>query len=280
MLLIGYTYSIFMKPQSCSDIQITTLNTIIPENKTKSKAYRESIAIIEKDSFPTKHKISKAISKNKNQKTKTAIKLRLFDPNEIDSLEWISLGVPYYNIKTILNFQRKGGRFYKCEDLKKIYGLKESLINELLPYCTIEQIKKEKIVKSSTRININKADSMQLCKIYGIGPKLSARIIKFRNRIGGFHTVNQLLEVWGIEKEVIDNNSTILFCDGNIKHININEVDFQTLNQHIYFDYKQTKAIINYRNQHGPFLSVESLKEIVILNDSVYNKIVPYLTIK
>ncbi len=129
-------------------------------------------------------------------------------------------------------------------------------------------------------IELNGADSIQLLGIRGIGPTFASRIIRFRNRLGGFYSKKQLLEVYGIDslkydqlKDLIDVNA------GLITKINLNSFTFEEIKKHPYLTYKQVNAIIQYRSQHGLFKSINDLSNIAILNEEIIRKIEPYIVL-
>lgn len=223
-----------------------------------------------------KYKSSKA---NYSFEKKEAIYVS-FDPNKVDSLTLRGMQIPTYVIKNIMNYRSKGGVFFSCEDLQKIYGLKESDFQRISSYCAIKNplVKKSK-KKRTQKVNLNSADTTALKELQGIGSTLASRIVRYRKNIGGFHSVNQLLEVYGVEQEVINKNLEFLSINTEIKKLNINTIEKEELSKHYYFDYKLSKLIINYRKQHGPYNTVEELKKIIFVTDSIYSKIEPYCTI-
>jgi competence ComEA-like helix-hairpin-helix protein len=230
-------------------------------------------------------KLSYPTIKIPNKELPVEILLMDFDPNTTDSLEWIKLGFKPFAVRNILKYISKGGRFKNCQDLKKIYGIDTNFVEKILPHCKIENTNgKNEAVKSSDKlsekININLADSLALKSLYGIGPKLSKRIVKYRDNLGGFHDIMQLKEVYGITDEVIANNINTLDASGPLRKININTSDFEAMSHHYYFDYKTSRLIINYRNQHGNFDSLTHLKKIKLLPDSIFEKIKPYCSIE
>ena len=208
-----------------------------------------------------------------------------FDPNKVDSLTLYNFGLHQNVINNLLKYRSKGGYFKKCEDLNKIYGIDSMLYKKMEPYCECSNIKKKvDLFDASTYyseiININIADTTDLKKLKGIGSKLANRIIKYRNNIGGFHTPAQLLEVYGIEKEVLELNSDRIIIDGIVNQLDINSSQFMDLYRHFYFDKSISNAIVKYRKQHGQYDSIQQIKNIKIIPDSLYIKIAPYMTVK
>lgn len=135
--------------------------------------------------------------------------------------------------------------------------------------------------KSITLIELNSADTTALKEIRGIGSVFAKRILKFRDALGGFISKDQLLEVYGIDREKFDQVSTQVLVDTlKLKKLNINTASVDDLNLHPYITKKQAVAIFNSRVKHGDFSKVEEIKNIALLNDSAYLKVVPYLTVQ
>ena len=204
-------------------------------------------------------------------------KLFKFDPNGLAVDKWKSLGLSYKQITIIQHYQSKGGRFYKPEDLKKIYGITDDDYKALKPYVEIAAGKNilHKIIE------LNTADSAKLTELEGIGPSFAKRIIYYRDRLGGFVSKEQLKEVFGFDdlkyKEVKDQ---VTADATRIRKININTITFDQLRLMPYLNYKQVNAIIEYRKQHGNYASMEDLKNVAIIDEGIFHKIEPYLSFK
>lgn len=218
-----------------------------------------------------------------------------FNPNGLLNMEWQRLGLSQKQISVIHNYEAKGGKFYKKEDLKKIYSITPEQYKLLEPYIRINEsglekerasvITKFKVVGGSETskimlIELNSADSLKLESISGIGPVLASRIIRFRNRLGGFHSLAQLREVYGIDSLKFERlKGSFLIDDELIQKIDLNRATFEVLKPHPYLSYKQMNAIIQFRTQHGFFKSIDDLKKITILNEEIIRKIEPYIVL-
>lgn len=222
---------------------------------------------------------------------KTVSKLFKFDPNTITAGDWQMLGLSLKQAQSIVNYRNKGGRFYKPEDLQRMYTISPEMYKKLLPYVEIENQnqahlkkdfqydKKEYVKKATVVVEINQADSAVLDQIKGIGPAFATRILKYRERLGGFCKKEQLMEVYGLDsvkyaeiKDQISVNPT------SLRTININTANFNALKSSPYLSYKQINAIIQYRKQHGNYSGANDLKKIAILTPQVIDKLLPYLT--
>ena len=131
------------------------------------------------------------------------------------------------------------------------------------------------------RFDINTADEAQLRTIKGIGEVLSARIVKFRDKLGGFVRPGQYEQVYGLRPEVVDRLKQRTYISPNFRpqRLNINTADVKILAAHPYLTYQQAQAIVRYREQHGPFPHLEALKDLVLMDAATLEKSKPYLVI-
>jgi competence protein ComEA len=211
-----------------------------------------------------------------------------FDPNDLPEEKWEELGFTDKQIKVIKNFEAKGGKFRKKEDLKKMYCITESEYNVLEPYIHIPEEqkgfkKKErpsyKSDKNTVVIELNSADTSDLKKLKGIGSWFAKKIIAYRTKLGGFYKKEQLLEVKGIDSACYA--GFVNFASINkflIKTININSASYDELKKHPYIGYNIALSLTNLRQQHGKFSSVSDIRKSALITDAIYEKISPYLT--
>ena len=131
-------------------------------------------------------------------------------------------------------------------------------------------------------LNLNDASHSELQKIKGIGPILSKRIIAYKKKLGGFISLTQLKEIYGLEDSVIYRIEKSFFVTDSIliAKKNINSITVDSLKKHPYINWNLANAIVEYRNQHGPYHTIEKIKSIHLVNDEIYLKIAPYLTIR
>jgi DNA uptake protein ComE-like DNA-binding protein len=133
--------------------------------------------------------------------------------------------------------------------------------------------------KKNALLNLNEADSASLVALPKIGPVLAGRIVQYRNKLGGFHQMSQLQEVWGFKEDVLyDLEGKVFLNPQDAIAININEISLEDLKRHPYFKYSLSQALVNYRKQHGNFQSLNDLRKIKLVNDSIYKLISPYCT--
>ncbi len=220
------------------------------------------------------------------------IQLFTFNPNTATKEELANLGFPTNLVNRLDNYRSKNGRFVIKSDLMKLYGMDSSLYVRLYPFIdlpvekttkTYEPTPSEKkpIVATKEKFDLNLADTTQLIRIYGIGNKLSQRIIKYRNALGGFISMNQLREVYGLDSTVVAelNKKAFVSLDFNPNQLDVNSATEKELAVHPYISNKLAKAITAYRFQHGNFMSLEDLTKIALVDEAFYTKIKPYLTL-
>lgn len=222
-----------------------------------------------------------------------------FDPNRLAQDSLLLLGFPPWLALRLHNYRSKGGQFRKKEDLQKLYGFPDGLYARLEPWISIPQQKqayaprpestagytrrnanKERPKKAPVQsFNLNTADSLQLQSIYGIGPVLSSRIIKFRDGLGGFVEAGQVREVWGLPPETADSllKKSFLAEDPGLRKLYINKMEAAELQKHPYISPKQAQQIVAYRDQHGPFLQAEDLLKLHLLDENFVKRLKPYL---
>lgn len=215
-------------------------------------------------------------------------KLTPFDPNTVSEDGWEKLGLKAKQIHTILNYLNKGGKFRNKEDFKKIYGISEEDYIRLSPFISIsndhkdkevpkEQITQKQSAKYKTiHLDVNTADSISLLEVRGIGPSFAKRIIKYRELLGGFYSIEQLKEVYGIDS--LKYNMIVLQLEvltPPFRKFNLNNVSMAELRKHPYFDYSTAKAIIDRRILKGLFVSPDQLRELLIKPTTLL-RIMPY----
>lgn len=237
-----------------------------------------------------------------------------FDPNTLPLQGFLDLGIRERTALTIIHYREKGGHFRQPSDLAKIYGLPPAQAAALQPYVRIGAtvsagdirpaantgvakarngadtaqawrggFHRDSLVfkhKTYVMTDINQADSVAWMQLPGIGPGFAGRITRFRDRLGGFYSVQQVGETYGLPDSTFKKIEPFLqLHETSLKKIDLNQADEKTLGAHPYIRYSLAKLIIRYRNSHGPFTGVTGLRQIAVINDSVYQRIAPYLTI-
>lgn len=218
--------------------------------------------------------------------------LFFFDPNQAAEEELIDLGFSEKQAHVIIRYREKNP-IRNNNDFAKIYVVNEYMFGKLEPYIRIDStfFKNEKVAsqvndkpiidlrsKVLFQFDLNTATTEQLDSVPGIGDKLANRIVKFRSKIAGFDSVSQLRNVYGLSEDNFNLMQDYFYLTPfQIESININQVSFKELLSHPYFDYNLTKSVINLRGKIGKFENEDDLKILTIFNDSLLNKVRPYI---
>jgi DNA uptake protein ComE-like DNA-binding protein len=238
-------------------------------------------------------KILKEESTNPTR-TKPKPKRFQFNPNTATVEELMLLGFPEKIARRVVTYRQKGGKFNTPTDLSNIYGIDSILYNSLKSYVVIpnhrngqptKQPEKPTVQRQKARMDafdINEADTAALKSVYGIGIKLAERIVKFRMGLGGFVSLNQLSEIYGLDSVVVNRlkKRSFLRDDFSPKKININTATEFEMSTHPYIRRTIAKVLVAWRFQHGQFTSVDQIENLNILKSEDIVKIVPYLKVE
>ncbi|WP_035108792.1 ComEA family DNA-binding protein [Flavobacterium denitrificans] len=203
-----------------------------------------------------------------------------FNPNFISDYKGYKLGMSVAEIDRLLTFRKENKYVNSAEEFQNVTKISDSLLKAISPlfkfpdwtrnkstfkngkkeYAPKTEFKKEKIVV----LDINQASQEDLVKIYGIGEALSARILKQKEILGCFVSMEQMDDVWGLSPEVISalNSHFKVVIPDNLKKIAINDASLKELSQFPYFKYALAKQIITYRSMNGNFNNIEDLIKI------------------
>ncbi len=288
-ILIQYSFALFIKPKKYDHSEFEKEVALVKIKPTDSaNKYRKKF-----DDYDDAYQSYNQPYENKHYSNREwKGELFYFNPNTLDDAGWQRLGVRDKTIATIKNYLSKGGKFYKAEDIKKIWGLDENLAEKLVPYIQIEKKEYasgekteeynkpayEKKTYTPTAIDISTADTTALIALPGIGSKLAQRIITFRDKLGGFYKIDQVGETFGLPDSTFQKiKIRLVLNNAAVKQISINTATLDELKSHPYIRYNIANSIVQYRSQHGNFSSVSDLKKIMMITEEVYNKMQPYL---
>ena len=201
-----------------------------------------------------------------------------FDPNSADSIELSRLGLSPFAIKNVLKYRAKGGQFKTPASFSKVYGLSPDLFAELEPYIRISEqtpmnkkalsVKKTdsigvenrrlpfKKYSEGTKVDVNVADTVELKKIPGIGSVIARNIVTFRQRLGGFYDLEQLLEVRFFTPDLL---KWFVLGETPIARIRVNQESLEELRAHPYLNFYQAKVIVEHRKKRGEIKSLSQL---------------------
>ena len=204
-----------------------------------------------------------------------------FNPNFISDYKGYKLGMSVEEIDRLLVFRKQNKYVNSAREFQNVTGVSDSLLATMAPYFKFPDwvknkresksivfssansehfSKKEKIVVK----DINEATQEDLVKIYGIGEVLSIRILKFKESLGGFVSMEQMKDVWGLTPDVIE-RLKVHFKVGvvpNFKKLDINNASVKQLAQFPYFRYHLAREIVIYRSMNGDIKNTADLLKI------------------
>lgn len=221
-----------------------------------------------------------------------------FDPNTISVDEMVKMGFPDRMAHNIEKYRSKGGRFFKAADMLRIYGMDSIFYMQLEPFISIpkEESKyadrkpemKPKTAevaelqtpkpKAKLLVDINQADTTLLKELPGIGSTFAKRIVSYRTKLGGFYSVDQVSEVYGLTAETFAKIKPMLQVENtSLRQIDINFAEFRDLIVHPYLEKEEVNRILSRRKKSGSFRSKTQLLNDSILSSKRYERIAPYL---
>lgn len=137
------------------------------------------------------------------------------------------------------------------------------------------------MVKRKFRVDLNKADTLDLQELRGIGSVYSKRIIAYREKLGGFVHPRQLREVWGIDSLLYQRIAPSVYVKNpQLRKLKVNQADLYTLKSHPYLDYYQAKEIYLHRLKYGPFSDIEQIRQVNLMDSGTFSRLYPYLSIE
>ncbi|MDZ4708489.1 MAG: helix-hairpin-helix domain-containing protein [Saprospiraceae bacterium] len=232
--------------------------------------------------FETNPKTTIPIIKSKSETPEK--KSETFDPNSAAIAQFINGGLPYPIARVILNYRTKGGVFKKPEDLLKIYGMNDSLFTLISPHLSFpiaydhfQSPEKENPDLNQLTVDINLTDTAGWKRLPGIGTLLAKRIIGFREILGGFISVDQLSEVYGLRDSTLHHIRPFLLSSPVFRKIRIN-YDLPLSRPHPYLSVKDSKVIANFIIQNGPIKSHDQLGLILAFDRKFWDRLLPYLS--
>lgn len=219
-----------------------------------------------------------------------ATKMYPFNPNYISDHKGYILGLSIEELDRLSVFRKKGKFVNSSEEFQVVTQVSDSLLGILSPYFQFpdwkkhNQIQKKVLSKPKNRVQVkdlNAASAMDLMSVYGIGETLSNRIIKFRDRLGGFLANEQLYDVYGLKPEVVEETLRAfqVLEVPEVKKINLNTASAKELSQLIYIRSGLAAQIVAYREKNGLFKTFEELTYVDGFPTEKLDRIALYLSL-
>jgi competence protein ComEA len=242
--------------------------------------------------------------------------LFVFDPNTLSADQWMSLGLGAALAARIERYVGAGGRFREPEDLLRIYGFPEEEYERLAPWMALapepprgqraygerygrygsSQDGEERSPPSryagdahaeraaaaapyqGPPVDIATAGQEELARLPGMSRSLAGRAVRYRDKLGGFHAVEQLGEVWGLDSAALAALLPHVHCSVQpLRRLRLNQSPEDSLKAHPYIPPWVAAQIVAYREKHAGFLQLDELRRLRSVKDSTYHQVLPYL---
>lgn len=252
-----------------------------------------------------------AHGKHYARRERKPLRLFPFDPNGLPLEQWVELGLSKKQAAVIHRYEERGGQFRAKADLAKMYVVDEELYTQWEPYIQLpdERPKRKwkkrwanerpsddtatwkrkgrrnypaRDPKRVVQVELNSADSATLVAVRGIGPAFARSIIKYRELLGGYVSLDQLSEVYILrdKPDAVDRIKEQLTLDtALVERIPLNRCTAEELANHPYARWKLAKALMAYRQHHGPFPNVDAIAGCALITDSIQARLGPYLEV-
>lgn len=224
-----------------------------------------------------------------------------FDPNTCSAGEWQQLGLSEKQAGVLIRYVSRGGRFKSLEELRKIYVLPEGFVDHIATCVEINEQKSDEYisefaalpespnnpknngfrVSEADPLDLNTADTIALRRIPGIGPYFARKIFQYREKLGGYHDLTQLLEIYRMTPSRLDSIRPFLALnDRSLRMMDINTITYDELATHPYISRREASGLIAYREKHGKFLQPEDLLNCKALDEKTFYRLRIYLDVR
>lgn len=217
----------------------------------------------------------------------TAQELFPFDPNQLPLETWQALGLTRRQAESVHKFEAAGGSFAKPQDVARLYVVSDALFASWEPYLRFpseqvtsvvppraeelpvqrkpETTSEDESNATLTVLDLNTADTAALAALPGIGNYTARRLLWFRRDLGGFRSLQQVHEVPGIRPENLERALPFLKVITRLRPRDFNALEERALGHHPYVSWNQARAVVAYRNQHGPFASWSEVLQVALV---------------
>ena len=215
-------------------------------------------------------------------------------PEALNAADWQRLGLSSKQASSMLRYRDKYG-FHSIEQMQRIRVLPPALLNLISDSLRFQQpfgntstkniegkAKETSSVlleKKIQKLDLNSATTGMLVALPGVGEYTAVKIIAYRERLGGFLSLDQLQEIQGLKPEILQKLLPYLELEQGVKRISINEVPYELLKLHPYLTWNQANSIIKMRKQRGQFKDLVELKESVLIDEETYKRLLPYVSL-
>jgi competence protein ComEA len=208
----------------------------------------------------------------------------LFNPNDLLSEDWMEMGFSAKQAASIVNFKDKIGGFQSKYDVAKVYAISDEIFEELKPVINLPDSLPHRAKKEwkNYPINLNRASKSALQRIKGVGPFYAARIVEYRDRLGGFYDVEQLMEINQMPQDLVSEvkQQVTELNTADMIRMDLNTVELGDLSRHPYIRISVAREIISFRELMSGYNQVEELLRLETINEALYEKLKHYFIVQ
>jgi len=226
-------------------------------------------------------------TKSKKKRSKFIAPTKSFDPNTYSRSDWMKLGLSEKQADVILKFSKRG--IHSNEELKQIFVISDELFALIKDSTRYPENSKNNTpfgngfnekTNASIHLELNSSTPKQLVKLNGIGEYFALKIVEYRDALGGFHSKDQLLEIWKFDAEKLAQVESSISIDKNlIRQLNINTATVEELKAHPYISWNCANSIVKIRAKYQKYSKLDQLLESVLIDQELFEKLKPYLSL-
>ena len=235
-----------------------------------------------KDDSQKRHKqiYSSNFKQNWSKGDKPGFVMKPFDPNGLPLEIWIAMGLSEKQAMVIKNYENKGGKFKTKDDVKKQFVISEGFYKKIEPFIVFAEMNDEvTTAHTPLSLDINHATQEDFMLLKGVKDYLAEGIIKYRTRLGGFTSVEQMKEVKYLSEKIFNDIEPYCFITNySVQKIQVNVAEWKEFAMHPYIGGELATKITNYRKEHGVFKNADVFKKSGLVDEPLYAKLVPYLS--
>ena len=235
--------------------------------------------------YSAAEKVFKKSFQTRRLSTKSTVQLwKSCHPKELTSKDWQQLGLSPKQAASLLKYRDKYG-LNSLQQMQQIRVLDQYILNQIKDSLRFEKEvyistnKSDQKVIAIQKLDLNSASIEELVALPGIGSYTAEKIIQYRQRLGGFFSLDQLQEIKGLNPDMILKMTSFLQIRSKVQPIALNAVSQERLKQHPYLTWNQANSIVKMRQQLGSFNSIEQIKQSVLIDEQTFEKLKPYLSL-
>lgn len=265
---------------------ILLLPRLLPQRKPDYSAFDRVVAEFLADTLasrePVQYTSFSPTGRPEENSSSPGEELQPFDPNGLSTEQWMALGLSRKQAEGVKKYEVQAGPFRTKEDVQRIRLIPERVYQRIAPLLrfTTAAPNSDKTAPL-TVLDLNTATAEDLQTIRGIGEKLGPRIVSYRDKLGGFHSVEQLKEVYGLSLENYEKIAPSLRVEHpQVKKLHLNYAGVEELGRHPYIGFDLARKMVAERNRNGFFSETRQIVVRGLADEQLYAKLVPYLTVQ